>query len=128
MKKTWLNWLKFWTNWPVRFKFYKPEIEKTESNRIQTGKNRAKPKKPRQTRKNRAKPVWTGFYPKKPNRKWSVWTGFGSVSIFFLIFFYLIIFFYKNQTETKTSNLNSKLIHFQKSCQPRVNPHSQNIT
>jgi len=51
--------------------FYKPEIEKTESNRTQTGKkpsqtgkNRAKLKKPSQTGKNWAKPVWTGFCPK----------------------------------------------------------------
>ena len=48
---------------------------------------------------------------------------------FFFNFFLFDYFFYKNQTEPKiiTSNLNSKLIHFQKSCQPRVNPHSQNI-
>ena len=126
MKKTWL---KFWKSRPVRFQFYKSEIEKTESNRTQTRKNRAKLKKPKQTRKNQTKPVWTGFCPKKPNRKWSVWTGFGSVSIFKFVFWF-DYFFYKNQTEPKiiTSNLNSKLINFQKSCQPRVNPHSQNIT
>jgi hypothetical protein len=46
----------------VRFRFYKPETEKTELNRTQTEKNRAKPKKPSKT----------GFCPKKPNRNRSV--------------------------------------------------------
>jgi hypothetical protein len=73
----------------VRFQFYKPKTEKTAPNRKKTWKktepNRKKPsqtrskpektepnqKKPSQNRakpKNRAKPVWTGFCPKKPNR------------------------------------------------------------
>jgi len=37
----------------VRFWFYKFETEKTELNRIQTKKNRAKPKKSSQTNLNR---------------------------------------------------------------------------
>jgi hypothetical protein len=46
----------------VRFRFYKPETKKSEPNRIQTEQNRKKPSQ------NRAKPVWTGFFPKKLNR------------------------------------------------------------
>jgi hypothetical protein len=47
----------------VQFRFHKPEIEKTELN-----PNRKKPKKNRAKLKNQAKPILTGFYPKKPNR------------------------------------------------------------
>ena len=46
-------------------------------NQTETEKNQAKPKKPSQTGKNRAKPVWTGFIPKKPNRNQLDWPGFG---------------------------------------------------
>ena len=48
----------------VRFRFYKPETEKTEPNRTQAEqkqKNRAKPKKPSKTKKtepNRFEPVF----------------------------------------------------------------------
>jgi hypothetical protein len=75
-----------------RFRFYKQKTEKTEPNRNQKNKK----KKPSQTEKtepnrknraktgkNRAKPVWTGFCPKKPNR---TKTGrFDPVSIFFYL-------------------------------------------
>jgi hypothetical protein len=81
----------------VWFRFYKlktkktnrtePKPKKTESNR----KNRAKPK-------TRAKPIWIGFCPKKPNR---TETGFGLLSVFFLKKVGLVIFFYKNRTELK---------------------------
>jgi hypothetical protein len=74
----------------VRIWFYKPKTEKTEPNPnrkklsqtgkkpSQAGKNRAKPK-------NQAKPVWTGFCPKKPNR---IETGrFEPVSVRFRFFY-----------------------------------------
>jgi len=92
----------------VWFRFYKP---KTEPNRTETEKNRAKPKKPSKIKKtepnwkNRAKLVWTGFCPKKLNRNKSVWTGFGSVWVFLkkkkLIWLLLLLFFDKNQIEQK---------------------------
>jgi len=98
-KKTRLNRLNFWKNRPVRFGFgfinKKPNRTEPKPTKNQK-KNRAKPEKPSQTektepklrkpsqnRKNRAKPVWTGFCPKKPNRNRSVWPGFGSDSVFF---------------------------------------------
>jgi hypothetical protein len=84
VKKNQLNRLKFWKNWPVRF--YKPKTKKTKRTQI---------------KKNRAKPVWTGFCPKKPNPNQSVWTGFG----FFFKKFSLIICFYKNQTKPKIITL-----------------------
>ena len=79
-KKTRLNRLKFWKNWPVQFGFIclKPK----KPNRTQTEENRAKPKKPIQTEKtdpNRFEPVFV----LKTNRNWSVWTGFSSVLVFF---------------------------------------------
>ena len=55
-------------------RFYKQKTKKTEpnQNRQKTGKkNRAKPEKPKKPSQNRKKPsqsVWTGFFPKKPNR------------------------------------------------------------
>jgi len=98
VKKKRLNRLKFWKNRPVRFGFLSLEPEKPN----RTGKkpekkpsqNRAKPEKtepkPSQTEpnrknrakpKNRARPVWTGFFSKKPNR---TETGrFEPVSVFF---------------------------------------------
>jgi len=76
--------------------FYK---QKTEPNRIETGQ------KPSQNQKkqsqNRAKPVWTGFFPKKPNRNRSVWPGFGSILVFLKKKFGLVTFFDKNRTEPK---------------------------
>jgi len=71
----------------VRFRFYKQKTEKTEPNRNQKNKKKTEPnrKNRAKTGKNRAKPVWTGFCPKKPNR---TKTGrFDPVSIFFLIWF-----------------------------------------
>jgi len=76
----------------VRFRFYKPETEKTKPNPnrkkpSRARKNRVKPKKTeqnRKTQKNRAKLEKTEpnrfelvFVLKKPNRNLSVWTGFG---------------------------------------------------
>ena len=58
----------------------------------QKKKNRVKPKKPSPTGLNRFLSLKT-----KPNRNRSVWTGFGS----FFFNFGLIIFFYKNRTESK---------------------------
>ena len=49
----------------VRFRFFKPGTGKTEPNPKKPEKNRAKTEP---NRKNRAKPVWTGFFSKKPNR------------------------------------------------------------
>ena len=99
-EKTRLNRLEFWKNQPVRFGFIslkpkKPnwtEPKKTEKKPSQTGKKLS------QTRKNRARPIWTGFFPKitEPNRNRSVWTDFG--------FFYKktgFDFFKKNRTKSK---------------------------
>jgi len=72
-----------------------------QKNRTEPTKNR---KKPSQNGKNRAKPVWTGFFPKKPNR---TETGrFDPVSVRFRFFFQkkkfgLVTFFDKNRTESK---------------------------
>ena len=52
MKKISLNWLEFKKIWPVRFRFYKPEIEKTEPKPEKTEPNR---KKPIQTEKTKLK-------------------------------------------------------------------------
>jgi len=108
-KKTRLNRLNFWKNRPVRFRFYKQKTKKTELNRNRQ-KTEPKPRKPSQNRKNRAKLVWTGFCPKKPNR---TETGrFDPVSVFFFKkkYFGLVIFFDKNRTEPKiiTSTLQWK--------------------
>ena len=89
MKKNRLNRLKILKNQPVRFRFrfYKPETEKTELNR----KNQAKPEK---TKPNQFEP---GFVLKNRTE-----TGrFKSVSVFFLKkkFRFDYFFFYKNQTE-----------------------------
>ena len=87
----------------VRFRFSKPGIEKTELNRTEPKpeKTEPKPKKPSQTEpkssqtgKNRAKPVWTDFCSKKPNRTEPSW--FEPVSVRFRFFkkknFSLVIF------------------------------------
>jgi hypothetical protein len=111
-RKKWLNRLKFWKNRPVRFDFISKKLKKQNRTRQKTGKktepnwknqkNRAKQsqnrKKPSQNQENRAKPVWTGFFPKKPNRNWSVWPGFG---FFSTNFFDLIIFFIKTKPNKK---------------------------
>jgi hypothetical protein len=72
----------------VRFRFYKPETEKTKPNRTQTGKNRAKP-------------VWTGFVLK--NRTETDRFELVSVQVQFHFFLKKIqfIFFYKNQIKPK---------------------------
>jgi len=62
MKK---NWLKFWKNQPVRFRFYKSE---TEQNRAELNPNKKKQKKTEPNWKNQIKPVWNSFCPKKLNR------------------------------------------------------------
>jgi hypothetical protein len=86
------NRLKFWKNRPVRFQFYKL---KTEPNRIQI-------------EKNRAKPVWTGFVLKNRTE-----TGrFEPVSFFLNKIFGLVIFFYKNRTDPKWSPLVIALKRF----------------
>jgi len=105
----------------ARFRFYKQKTEKTEpeptknqkkpSQTEPNQKNRAKPKKPRkpsQNRKNRAKPVWTGFCPKKPNRNRLVWPGFG----FFQKKFGLVIFLIKTEPNKKYSPLLTLISHF----------------
>jgi hypothetical protein len=58
----------------VWFWFYKSKIKKTEP--------KPKQKKPGKNRKNQAKPVWTGFVLKKPNR--TEIDRFEPVSVFFL--------------------------------------------
>jgi len=63
--------LEFWKNRPVRF--YKPETEKTK----QKPKKRSQTiKKPSQAGKKQAKPVWTGFCSKKPNRFFLIRFGY----------------------------------------------------
>jgi len=67
------NQLKFWKNRPVWFRFYKPETEKTKSEKkpSQTGKNRVKIKlKPSQTGFKKIGLI-TFFIKTEPNRKWS---------------------------------------------------------
>jgi len=96
----------------VWFRFYKKKPNQTETEK-NWKKNRAKPEKPSQNRKkpsqnreNRAKPVWTGFFPKNPNR---TETGrFDPVSVYLKKKFGLVTFFDKNQTEPKmiTPNIN----------------------
>jgi hypothetical protein len=94
------NRLNFWKNRSLRFQFYKSETEKTEPNRIQTEKNRAKPEKTEPNQKNQAKPVWTGFCPKKMNRTET--DRFEPVSVWFQFFFvWLLFFFDKNRIEPK---------------------------
>jgi hypothetical protein len=51
----------------VRFRFYKPKTEKTESDPNRK-KNRAKPKKPSQKQKNRAKTEKTGLKPSQTKK------------------------------------------------------------
>jgi hypothetical protein len=43
VKKNWLNWLEFKKIWPVQFRFYKPETEKTEPKPEKTEPNQKKP-------------------------------------------------------------------------------------
>jgi hypothetical protein len=99
------NRLNFWKNRPVRFWFFKSGTKKTELN--PNRKNRAKPEK------NLAKPIWTGFCSKKPNR---TETGrFEPVSVQFRFFKKKIqfgYFFDKNRTEPKmnTSNTNNYFV------------------
>jgi len=55
----------------IWFWFYKQKTKKTEPNQIETKKNLAEPSQIEKTepnQKNQAKPVWTGFCPKKPNQ------------------------------------------------------------
>ena len=86
-RKNWTvkkNRLKFWKNRPVRFGFISLKLKKL--NQTQT-----------ERKPNRAKPVWTGFCPKKPNR---TETGqFEPVSVNVFLNFGLVFFFYKNRTE-----------------------------
>jgi hypothetical protein len=84
------NRLKFWKNRSVWF--FKPGTEKTEPNPNPTRKNWKKKQS-----QNRAKPVWTGFCSKKPNRTET--SRFEPVSVFFKIQFGY--FFDKNRTEPK---------------------------
>ena len=85
-------------------------VKKTRPVRFGFGFISLKSKKPNWTepklKKNRAKPVWTGFCPKKPNQNRLVWTGFG----FFKKKFNLIIFFNKNRTKNYHSSSSSLLI------------------
>ena len=65
--------IKILKNQPVRFGFIskKPknwtEAKKNRKKTVPNRKTEPKPRKPSQNRKNQAKPVWTGFFPKKPN-------------------------------------------------------------
>ena len=76
MKKTRLNRLEFWKNRSVRFRFYKPETEKTEPNRTEPKPKKTEPNRKKTepnwktdpNRKNQAKPVWTGFYSKNQTK------------------------------------------------------------
>jgi hypothetical protein len=69
-EKNQLNRLKFWKNRPFGFGFI--SLKPKKLNWTQTGKKtEPKPSQTRITepnRKNKAKPVWTGFCPKNPNR------------------------------------------------------------
>ena len=104
MKKNRLNRLKFFKNQPVRFQFYKSEIEKTELNpnrkKTETNrKNRAKTEKTDPTGLNR-------FCPKKPNQTESKPVGLNWFRFdFFFKFNSVIFFFYKNQIEPKIITL-----------------------
>jgi len=95
------NRLKFWKNRPVQFDFGFISLKPKKPNRTQTEKNWAKLAKNRVKPKNQAKPVWTGFCPKKPNR---IETGrFEPVPVRFRFFFIkkfsVVTFFDKNRTE-----------------------------
>lgn len=80
----------------VQYRFYKLKTEKTEQKKTEPNrKNRVKTEK---TKINQAKPVWTGFFPKKPNL--TEIGRFKPVSVFFFNFS-LVIFFDKNRTEPK---------------------------
>ena len=94
----------------VRFRFYKPETEKTESNpnRKKLSQTRKKPSNAEKTYPNRKKPSQTGLNRfclerTKPNRTET--DRFELVSVRFQFFlkkkFSLIIFFDKNRTEPK---------------------------
>ena len=131
------NQLKFWKNRPVRFGFGFISLKPKKPNQTQTGKktepNRKKTsqiEKPSKTekiepnrvktksnRKNQAKPIWTGFCLKKPNR---TETGrFEPVSVLKKNSVWLL-FFNKNQIEPKifTSNLNHIIFLFHKPMRP----------
>jgi len=83
------NRLNFWKNRPVWFGFGFISKKPKKQNRIEPkptkNQKKTEPNRKNQakTRKNRAKPVWTGFALKKPNRNRSVWPGFDSVLVFF---------------------------------------------
>jgi len=90
----------------VRFRFYKPETEKTEPNRP-NWKNRANPS---QTRKNRAKLVWTSFCSKKTNRTEPKPVGLNRFRFGFGFFkkkSVWLLFFIKTKPNWKWSPLNS---------------------
>jgi hypothetical protein len=75
---------------PTGFGFLSQEPEKPNRTEKKPEKNRAKPKKTSQTEpnwKNRAKPVWTGFFSKKPNRTEPKPVQFEPVSVRFRFFF-----------------------------------------
>jgi len=86
----------------IRFRFYKQKTEKTEQNpnRKKTEPNQ---KNLSQNRENRAKPVWTGFCPKKPNRTETGW--FDPVSVFLKKNRFGYFFFIKTEPNRKWSLL-----------------------
>jgi hypothetical protein len=73
VKKNLLNRLKFWKNRPIRFCFGFISLKLKKSNWIKPSQT----EKSKPNQKHRAKPVWTSFFPKKPNQNWSIWTSFG---------------------------------------------------
>jgi len=83
------NRLKLWKNRPVRFRFYKSKTEKTKPNR----------RKPSQTGIYQAKPLWTGFCPKKLNRTEPKPVCLNRFYFFFN--FSLVIFFIKTKPNQK---------------------------
>ena len=76
-----------------RFSYWVPDRPvKTETKPSQTGLNRAKP------RQNRAKPVWTGFCPKKPKP-----VGLTRFQFFFKKISVWLLFFIKTEPNRKWS-------------------------
>jgi len=78
----------------VRFRFYKPETEKTEPNPYK--KTRKKPSQTKKTESNQFEPVSVLKNQTEPNRNRSVWTGF---SFFILKNSVWLFFLNKNRTE-----------------------------
>ena len=106
----------------VRFGFYKQKTKKTEPNWTETETDKKPEKNPSQTEpnrkkpsQNRAKPVWTGFCPKKPNRTET--SRFDPVSVRFRFFFQKknsvwLLFLIKTEPNRKWSPLTDLIWNF----------------